>query len=119
VIMIFEPPLVAEYLVIKKIGLMGSLWAVILYKTVNVYYLIIMMRYFEEIPASLIEAAEVDGASNATILRNIVLPLSKSALATIGLFYGVFHWNEYFRASIYLTDPMNTLTTHSSTICST
>jgi len=106
VIMILEPPLVAEYLVIKKIGLMGSLWAVILYKTVNVYYLIIMMRYFEEIPSSLIEAAEVDGATNMTILRNIVFPLSKSAFATIGLFYGVFHWNEYFRASIYLTDPM-------------
>jgi len=106
VIMILEPPLVAEYLVIKKIGLMGSLWAVILYKTVNVYYLIIMMRYFEEIPSSLIEAAEVYGATNMTILRNIVFPLSKSAFATIGLFYGVFHWNEYFRASIYLTDPM-------------
>lgn len=106
VIMILEPPLVAEYLVIKKIGLMGSLWAVILYKTVNVYYLIIMMRYFEEIPSSLIEAAEVDGATNMTILKNIVFPLSKSAFATIGLFYGVFHWNEYFRASIYLTDPM-------------
>ncbi len=106
VIMILEPPLVAEYLAIKKIGLMGSLWAVILYKTVNVYYLIIMMRYFEEIPTSLIEAAEVDGATNITVLKDIVLPLSKSALATIGLFYGVFHWNEYFRASIYLTDPM-------------
>jgi len=106
VVMILEPPLVAEYLVVKKIGLMNSLWAVILYKTVNVYYLIILMRYFEEIPPSLIEAAQVDGASNMTVLKNIVLPLSKPALATLGLFYGVFHWNEYFRASIYLTDPM-------------
>jgi putative aldouronate transport system permease protein len=105
VVMIFEPGLVPEYLVVKKIGLMGSLWAVILYKTVNVYYLIIMMRYFEEIPTSFIEAAQVDGASYMTILRKIILPLSKPALATLGLFYGVFHWNEYFRASIYLTDP--------------
>lgn len=104
-IMILEPGLVPEYLVVKRIGLMGSLWAVILYKTVNVYYLIIMMRYFEEIPVSLIEAAQVDGAKYMTILRAIVLPLSKPALATLGLFYGVFHWNEYFRASIYLTDP--------------
>jgi putative aldouronate transport system permease protein len=106
VVMILEPALVTEYLVIKKIGLMNSLWAVILYKTVNVYYLIILMRYFEEIPSSLVEAAQVDGASNMTVLKNIVLPLSKPALATLGLFYGVFHWNEYFRASIYLTDPM-------------
>ena len=105
VVMIFEPGLIPEYMVVKKIGLMGSLWAVILYKTVNVYYLIIMMRYFEEIPASLIEAAQVDGATYMTILRKVVMPLAKPALATIGLFYGVYHWNEYFRASIYLTDP--------------
>ena len=105
VVMIFEPGLIPEYMVVKKIGLMGSLWAVILYKTVNVYYLIIMMRYFEEIPASLIEAAQVDGATYMTILGKVVMPLAKPALATIGLFYGVFHWNEYFRASIYLTDP--------------
>lgn len=104
-VMIFEPGLIPEYLVVKRIGLMGSLWAVILYKTVNVYYLIIMMRYFEEIPTSFIEAAQVDGASYMTILGRIILPLSKPALATLGLFYGVFHWNEYFRASIYLTDP--------------
>ena len=105
VVMILEPGLIPEYLVVKKIGLMNSLWAVILYKTVNVYYLIIMMRYFEEIPISLIEAAQVDGATYWTILRKVVLPLSKPALATLGLFYGVFHWNEYFRASIYLSDP--------------
>ena len=105
VVMIFEPGLIPEYLVVKKIGLMNSLWAVILYKTVNVYYLIIMMRYFEEIPSSFIEAAQVDGASYMTILGKIILPLSKPALATLGLFYGVFHWNEYFRASIYLSDP--------------
>lgn len=105
VVMIFEPGLIPEYMVVKKIGLMGSLWAVILYKTVNVYYLIIMMRYFEEIPASLIEAAQVDGATYMTILGKVVMPLAKPALATIGLFYGVYHWNEYFRASIYLTDP--------------
>ena len=105
VVMIFEPGLVPEYLVVKKIGLMNSLWAVILYKTVNVYYLIIMMRYFEEIPLSLIEAAQVDGASYWTILLKVIMPLSKPALATLGLFYGVFHWNEYFRASIYLNDP--------------
>lgn len=105
IVMIFEPGLIPEYLVVKKIGLMNSLWAVILYKTVNVYYLIIMMRYFEEIPQSFIEAAQVDGASYWTILGKVILPLSKPALATLGLFYGVYHWNEYFRASIYLSDP--------------
>jgi len=105
VIMVFEPGLIPEYLVIKKIGLMNSLWSVILYKAVNVYYLIILMRFFEEVPTSLIEAARIDGAGYGTIFLQIMLPLAKPAIATLGLFYGVFHWNEYFRASIYLSDP--------------
>jgi putative aldouronate transport system permease protein len=85
---------------------MGSLWAVILYKAVNVYYLIILMRFFEEVPPSLVEAAVVDGAGYGVVLRRIMIPLAMPALATLGLFYGVYHWNEYFRASIYLSDPM-------------
>jgi len=104
-VMVLEPGLIPEYLVVKKIGLMNSLWSVILYKAVNVYYLIILMRFFEEVPVSFIEAARVDGAGYGTILWRIMLPLAKSALATLGLFYGVYHWNEYFRASIYLSEP--------------
>jgi len=105
IVMILEPGLIPEYFVVKRIGLMNSLWSVILYKAVNVYYLIILMRFFEEVPASLIEAATVDGANYGTVLVKIMMPLAKSALATLALFYGVFHWNEYFRASIYLSDP--------------
>jgi putative aldouronate transport system permease protein len=105
VIMVLEPGLIPEYLVVKRVGLMNSLWAVILYKTVNVYYLIILMRFFEEVPPSLIEAARMDGAGHGVILARVMIPLSMPALATLGLFYGVFHWNEYFRASIYLSDP--------------
>ncbi|WP_432665573.1 carbohydrate ABC transporter permease [Wukongibacter baidiensis] len=102
VVMVFEPGLVPEYLLIKKLGLIDSYLSVILYKAINVYYLIILMRFFEEVPESLIEAAKIDGASHITILFRIMLPLAKPAIATIGLFYTVFHWNEYFRASIYL-----------------
>jgi putative aldouronate transport system permease protein len=105
VVMVLEPGLIPEYLVVKRVGLMGSLWAVILYKAVNVYYLIILMRFFEEVPPSLVDAARVDGAGYGTILWKVMMPLAKPALATLGLFYGVYHWNEYFRASIYLTDP--------------
>ncbi len=105
VIMVLEPGLITEYLVVKRIGLMNSLWSVILYKTVNVYYLIILMRFFEEVPQSLVDAARVDGAGQWTVLWRVMVPLSQSALATLGLFYGVYHWNEYFRASIYLSDP--------------
>lgn len=101
-VMVLEPGIVPEYLVMKQIDLIGSYWSVILYKAVNVYYLIILMRFFEDVPSSLVEAAEVDGAGHLTIFAKIFLPLAKPAMATVGLFYAVYHWNEYFRASIYL-----------------
>ena len=106
VIMVFEAGIVPEYLVVKRIGLMNTRWAVILYNAVNVYYLIILMRFFDEVPRDLIDAARVDGAGHGRILRHVMLPLSQSAIATLGLFYGVMHWNEYFRAGIYLNDPL-------------
>lgn len=107
--MLFEPGLVPEYLVVQKLGLMGSKWSVILVTAVNVYYLIIMMRYFEEIPASIFEAAELEGAGHLRILFSIVFPLSKAGIATITMFYAVLRWNEYFKASIYLVKAKDTL----------
>lgn len=101
-VMVLEPGIVPEYLVMKQIDLIGRYWSVILYKAVNVYYLIILMRFYEDVPLSLVEAAEVDGAGHLTIFAKIFLPLAKPAMATVGLFYAVYHWNEYFRASIYL-----------------
>lgn len=102
IIMVFEPGMIQEYLVVKGLGLIDSYLAIILYKSISVYYLIILMRFFEEVPASILEAAKVDGAGHFTIFTKVILPLSKPAMATLALFYGVFHWNEYFRASIYL-----------------
>lgn len=107
--MLFEPGLVPEYLVIAKLGLMGSKWSVILVTAVNVYYLVIMMRYFEEIPMSFFEAAKIDGAGHLRILASIVFPLAKAGIATITMFYAVLRWNEYFKASIYLIKANDTL----------
>ena len=104
VVMVFEPSLITEYLVVKKLGLINTYTGIILFKAVNIYYLIILMRFFEEIPKSLTEAATIDGASETNILFRILLPLCKPALVTMTMFYSVFHWNEYFRASIYLND---------------
>lgn len=104
VVMVFEPSLITEYLVVKKMGLINTYLGVILFKAVNIYYLIILMRFFEEIPKSLTEAAIIDGANEVNILFKILLPLCKPALVTMTMFYSVFHWNEYFRASIYLND---------------
>ncbi|MDC9823109.1 carbohydrate ABC transporter permease [Devosia sp. ZB163] len=101
---VFEPGIIPDYFLMKRMGLLDSYWSVILYKAVNAWYLIILVRFFEEVPEELIEAAELDGANAFQTFFQVVLPLAKPALATIALFYLVFHWNEFFRAMIYLTD---------------
>ncbi len=102
--MIIEGGLIPDYFLMKDLHLLNTYWSVILYKAVNPYYLIILMRFFDKVPKSLIEAARIDGYGETRILFKIVMPISVAGLATISLFYGVFHWNEYFRAMIYLTD---------------
>jgi putative aldouronate transport system permease protein len=102
IVMVFEPGLIQQYLLIKKLGLIDSYLSIIIFGAVNVYYLIILMRAFEEVPETLIEAAKIDGANEFTIFSKVMLPLSKAMLATLGLFYAVAHWNEYFKASIFL-----------------
>lgn len=104
--MIFEGGLIPDYFLMRKLHLLNSYWSVILYKAVNPYYLIILMRFFDKVPPSLIEAARIDGYNETKILFKIVVPVSVAGIATVSLFYGVFHWNEYFRAMIYLTDEV-------------
>jgi putative aldouronate transport system permease protein len=104
VTIVFEPGIIPDYFLMKRMGLLDSYWSVILYKAVNAWYLIILVRFFEEVPEELLEAAELDGASPFQTFFQVVLPLAKPALATIALFYLVFRWNEFFRAMIYLND---------------
>lgn len=106
--MLFDPGIVPEYLVIKDLGLMGSRWSVILVNAVNVYYLIIMMRYFDDVPKEIIEAAKIDGCGHIKMLFKVIYPLSKAGIATITMFYAVLRWNEYFKASIYIGNPSKT-----------
>ena len=103
VMMLFDPGIVPEYMVIRQLGLMGTKWSVILCQACNVYYLIIMMRYFESVPKSLCEAATIDGAGHISILFKVMAPLSKAGIATLTMFYGVVRWNEYYRAGIYIS----------------
>lgn len=104
--MIFEGGLIPDYFLMRDLRLLDTYWSVILYKAVNPYYLIILMRFFSMVPKSLLEAARIDGYSEIKILFNIVIPISISGIATISLFYGVFHWNEYFRSMIYITSEV-------------
>mgnify|MGYP003644255196 CR=1 FL=1 len=104
VTVVFEPGLIPDYFVVRELGLLNSYWSVILFKMINAWYLIILIRFFEEVPKELVEAAELDGANAFHILWRVVLPLTRSALATITLFYLVYHWNEFLRPMIYLND---------------
>jgi putative aldouronate transport system permease protein len=104
VTIVFEPGIIPDYFLMKQLGLLNTYWSVILYKVVNAWYLIILVRFFEEIPNELLESAELDGANPFQVFWTIVLPLARPALATISLFYLVFHWNEFFHPMIYLSD---------------
>jgi putative aldouronate transport system permease protein len=104
VTIVFEPGIIPDYFLMKKMGLLNTPWSVILYKAISAWYLIILIRFFEEIPKELLEAAELDGANPFQVFWTVVLPLARPALATIALFYLVLHWNEFFRAMIYIND---------------
>ena len=100
--MYFSGGLIPCYLNVKSLGLMDSLWALILPGAISTTNLIIMKSAFSAIPDSLIESARLDGASYPQILLRVMVPLSKATIAVMVLYYGVGHWNEWFNASIYL-----------------
>lgn len=102
--MIFNGGLVPTFLVLKALHLTNHLWAVLLPLSVNVYNMVLMRNFFEQIPMSLFESAEMDGASPTKVFTSIVLPLSKAGLAAIGLFFAVLYWNEFFSFIMYITD---------------
>lgn len=101
---LFNAGLVPAYLVVQKLGLVDTYWAVILPGGINIYNLLVMKSFFEGLPEELKEAARLDGANELQVLWYVVLPLSKPILLTIGLMYTVGHWNEFFNAILYLND---------------
>jgi putative aldouronate transport system permease protein len=101
---LFNAGLVPNYLLVKNLNLINTLPAVILPGAISVYNLLVMRAFFLGLPESLSEAARIDGANDLYILWKIFLPLSKPILLTIGLFYAVGHWNEFFLPILYLND---------------
>lgn len=103
--MFFEGGLIPTYLVVKGLGLIDTIWALVLPNAVAVWNLVIARVFFQStVPKELEEAAIIDGASNFKMFMKIILPLSMPIIAVMGLFYGVGHWNSYFDALIYLSD---------------
>jgi putative aldouronate transport system permease protein len=102
VTMVFRAGILPLYLVVKQLGLRNTLWAVIIAHCIETYYLVLLRNFFDTIPRSIEESAELDGASPIKIFFKIVLPLSKPGLAAIGLFYVVLYWNQFFEYIIYM-----------------
>lgn len=102
--MIFNGGMIPTYLVMKNLHLTNTLWSVILLPAINIYNLVLMRNFFEGIPASLFESAEIDGCSPIKTFFTIVLPLSKAALASIGLMFAVGYWNDYTNYKLYITN---------------
>ncbi|RPJ06769.1 MAG: carbohydrate ABC transporter permease [Spirochaetaceae bacterium] len=102
VTMVFRAGILPLYLVVNSLGLRNTLWAVIIAHCVETYYLVLLRNFFDTIPRSIEESAELDGATPIAIFFRIVLPLSKPGLAAIGLFYVVLYWNQFFEYIIYM-----------------
>lgn len=101
--MFFSGGLIPTYLLVKDLGMVDTMWALIIPGAVSTYNLIVMRTYFQSsIPWELQEAAHIDGCSNWRLLVSIILPLSKPILAVMVLFYAVGHWNSFFNALIYI-----------------
>ncbi|WP_135548882.1 carbohydrate ABC transporter permease [Paenibacillus cymbidii] len=104
VVMTFNAGIIPTYLNVKQFGLLDSIWAMIVPGTVNAFYLILMRNFFMDLPAEIEESARMDGCSEPVLIARIVVPLSMPVIATVGLFYGVAHWNEFFKGVFYITD---------------
>lgn len=104
VTMWFDPGMIPRYLNFRDLGMINSYSSVILGFAINTFNVIILKSFFEAVPKSLEESARIDGASQWQIMTKIYLPLSKSALTTVSLFYAVSRWNGYFWTMVLLTD---------------
>ncbi|NJC23802.1 putative aldouronate transport system permease protein [Arthrobacter pigmenti] len=102
--LLFTPGLIPSFLMIRQLGLLDSLWSLILPGVFAAFNFVVMRAFFMNIPGELIESARIDGATDWQILWRIVVPLSKAVIAVVGLFYAVSFWNSFFNALLYIND---------------
>lgn len=100
--MLFSGGTIPYYILINNLGLMNTLWALILPSGVSAWYILLARKFFQQVPEALIEAAELDGANNLQILFKVVLPLNLPIIATISLYTSVAMWNDWFAASLFI-----------------
>ncbi|MCJ7841679.1 carbohydrate ABC transporter permease [Lederbergia sp. NSJ-179] len=103
--MLFNGGLIPTYLVVKSLGMVDTIWAIVVPGVVGAWSILVARTFFEQnVPDQLVEASRMDGASDFYTFFKIVLPLSAPIIAVMALFHGVSLWNQYFTALIYLTD---------------
>ncbi|MDQ0896772.1 carbohydrate ABC transporter permease [Paenibacillus sp. V4I7] len=102
--LLFSPGLIPPYLLVRDLGLINSIWSLILPVLTSGWYVILMKSFFDSIPVELEESAIIDGSTDIGVFFRIVLPLSLPALAAFGLFYAVAYWNTFFSAVLYIND---------------
>lgn len=103
--MLFNGGLIPGYIIVSKLHLLNTIWALVLPGAVPVFNVILLVNFMKGLPEALEEAAVIDGASEWTILTRVVLPISKPGLATVALFCIVNHWNDYFQGLVYMRTP--------------
>ena len=103
--MYFGGGIIPTFLVVRGVGLYDSVAALVIPSSMNVFNFIIMRTFFKNIPGELKEAALIDGADDMRILWKIIIPLSLPIIATVGLYYAVSYWNDYFSALLYIQSP--------------
>ncbi|NOU98135.1 ABC transporter permease subunit [Paenibacillus sp. LMG 31456] len=101
---LFHPGIIPPFILVKEMGLINSVWALILPVLTSGWYVLLMKGFFDGIPVSLEEAATIDGSGDLGVWFKIILPLSLPAMAAFGLFYAVAYWNTFFSAVLYIND---------------
>ncbi|ALS26607.1 ABC transporter permease [Paenibacillus sp. 32O-W] len=101
---LFNPGIIPPYLLVRELGLINSVWSLILPVLTSGWYVLLMKGFFDSIPSSLEEAARIDGCNDASVWVRVILPLSLPSLAAFGLFYAVSYWNTFFTAMLYIND---------------
>jgi putative aldouronate transport system permease protein len=102
--MLFNGGLVPAYMLVKQLGMIDTYWALILPNLIQAWNIFVMLSFFRGMSEEMEDAAKIDGANDLTVFFNIVLPLSKAVIATIGLFIAVMYWNDYFSTVLYIYD---------------
>ena len=105
--MLFTSGIIPLFMVVSRLHLINTIWALVLPGAVPVFNVILLINFFKGVPPALDEAARIDGAGPITILLQVYLPMSLPALATVALFAIVGHWNDYFSGLIYMTKASN------------